>query len=167
MSYVITPSIGIDLTAVRAARTDGTSNPEFALGTKVLANDGVYQYLEVAASQTIAQYELVKITNAFKATAATTTTLPSTEPAKCAVQNQSSTSMTAAQCGWFFVGPGLVTVKVAASCVQDVKLYTTATQGVVDDSATTLVNGLKLITTITGAANSPCVAECELGTVLA
>lgn len=166
MSFIISASpLGVDLTAI--GNGDGTTAgkliPAYAVGTKVIANDGVYQY--VKATGTIAINDLVKITNTFGATSGTTTLLPNTEPAKCGVANQAALIVN--QYGWVFVGPGLVTVNVLASCVQDVKLYTTSTAGNVDDSATTLVNGLKLITTIVGAAASPCVAECELGTVLA
>lgn len=166
MSFILSASpLGVDLTAI--GNGDGTTAgklvPAFAVGTKVIANDGVYQYLK--ALGTIAINDFITVSNAFGATSATTTTNPSTLPSKCGVANQAAFIVN--QYGWFFVGPGLVSVNVAASCVQDVKLYTTAVAGVVDDSATTLINGLKLITTIVGAAVSPCVAECELGTVLA
>lgn len=169
MPYAITPIIGIDLTQVGAPDSPGISTaaskkiPQYALGTKLLFNDGVYQYVKAAGA--ITQYDLVKIQNDFTIVSGTTTVLPSTEPAKVGVSNQSA--LLTDECAWIFVGPGLVTVNVAASCVQNVKLYTTAVAGVVDDSATTLINGLKLITTITLAAASPCIAECELGTVLA
>lgn len=169
MTYVTLPTIGIDLTQLGVIggsalnASTPTKIPQFAVGTICLANDGVYQY--VSAGGTVAQYDMVKIKNDFSIVSGTTTLLPSTEPAKVGVANM--VAFTSGQYGWVFVGPGLVTVNVAASCVQDVKLYTTATPGVVDDSATTLINGLKLIATIVGAAASPCVAECQLGTVLA
>lgn len=165
MPYVTSQTIGVALGLVGNGdgTTAGGTTPMQAVGTKVVCNDGVYQYVKAAG--TIAQYDLVKIRNDFTVVSGTTTLLPSTEPAKVGVANQ--TGFTSGQYGWVFVGPGLVTVNVAASCVQDVKLYTTATPGVVDDASTTLINGLKLVTTITTAAASPCIAECELGTVLA
>jgi hypothetical protein len=167
MTYITEASpAGVDLTQLGAGNVlfvNPTTTPGYPLGMKVRGNDGTYQYVQ--ASGTVALYDLVKISNTFTIASGTTTLLPNTEPAKCGVANQ--TAFTANQYGWVFVGPGKVTVNVAASCVQDVKLYTTGVAGVVDDSATTLVNGLKLITTIVGAAASPCIAECELGTVLA
>lgn len=165
MSYITEASpIGVDLTQLGiGSSTAEKLIPAFAVGTKVKCNDGIYQYIK--ASGTVAINDMVKISNTFTAASGTTTLLPSTEPAKVGVANQ--VAFIVNQYGWVFVGPGLVTVNVAASCVQDVKLYTTATAGVVDDAATTLINGLKLITTIVGAAASACVAECELGTVLA
>lgn len=157
MSFISTPVVGIDLTAT-------STSIQYGLGSKFIANDGVYQY--VKASAAVAQYAFLKISSDGNWTVAegTTTTNPSTEPAKCAI---AQVAIASASYAWVFVGPGLATCKFAASCVQDVKIYTTATAGVVDDSSTTLVNGLKLITTITSAAASPCWAACELTTAAA
>lgn len=164
MSYTTIPVVGIDFTAIGSPSdfVAPTTIPQYAPGMKLQANDCTYQYIKAASA--IAQYDLVKISNTFTAASATTTTNPSTEPAKCGA---AQVAIAANAYGWVAVGPGLMTVNVAASCVQDVVLYTTATAGVVDDSATTRINGLKLIATITSAAASPCIAECELGTVLA
>lgn len=165
MSYITEASpVAVDLAAIGIG-TDTALKliPAFAVGTKVKCNDGVYQYCKSVA--TLAIGDLVKISNTFTLTGVTTTTNPSTEPAKCGVVV--GAALITGQYAWIFVGPGLVSVSCAASCVQDVKLYTTGTAGTVDDSSTTLVNGLKLITTITSAAISPCVAECELSTAIA
>lgn len=107
---------------------------------------------------TIAQYEYVKVStdNLWTVTSMTTTTNPSTEPAQGGCVQVSGLT-TSTYC-WVFRGYGLHTGKFAASCVQDVKIYTTATSGVLDDAATTLVQGVKLLTTITGAASSPAFA---------
>lgn len=125
----------------------------------------MFQYCKGGA--TIAQYEYVKVStdSNYTITSMTTTTNPSTEPAEVGcVQISGFTSSTY---GWVFRGFGLHTGKFAASCVQDVKIYTTATNGVVDDSATTLINGLKLITTIVGAASVPAWAATKMTTVVA
>lgn len=117
-----------------------------------------WQYVKGGA--TIAQYEYVKIStdSNFTITSMTTTTNPSTEPAQVGCV-QVSGGFTSSLYGWIFRGFGLHTGKFAASCVQDVKIYTTATAGVVDDASTTLVQGLKLITTITSAASAPAWAS--------
>lgn len=137
-----------------------TSTPLFPLGTWHRDQLGRnWQYCKGGA--TIAQYEYVKIStdSNFSISSLTTTTNPSTEPAEVGcVQASGCTSSTY---GWVFRGGGLHTGKFAASCVQNVKIYTTGVNGVVDDTATTLVNGLKLITTITSAADSPAWAACE------
>lgn len=122
-----------------------------------------WQY--VKGGGTIAQYEYVKISTDgnFTATSMTTTTNPSTEPAQVGCV-QVSGGLTSSLYGWVFRGYGAHTGKFAASCVQNVKIYTTATNGVVDDAATTLISGLKLITTITSAADAPAWASGDLTT---
>lgn len=155
MPYAIDQIVGIDF--------DSTPTfPEFLVGTKVKTDTGVYQY--VHANGAIAQYAMVKIDDDWEAAEGTTTLLASTEPAKVGI---AQVAFADNDYGWVFVGPGLARCKFAASCVQDVKIYTTATAGVVDDASTTLINGLKLITTITSATDSPCFAANELGTALA
>ena len=126
----------------------------------------LWQYVKGGA--TIAQYSYVKISTDgnFTITAMTTTTNPSTEPAQVGCV-QVAGGFISSIYGWIFRGFGLHTGKFAASCVQDVKIYTTATSGVVDDAATTLVNGLKLITTITSAADAPAYAMGLLTTAAA
>lgn len=148
--------IGIDLSAT-------PTSPEWGLGgLRVKTDTGVYQY--VHANGAIAQYAAVKIDDDWETAEGTTTLLPSTEPAKVGA---AQVAFADNDYGFVFVGPGLARCKFAASCVQDVKIFTTATAGVLDDSSTTLVNGMKLITTITSATDSPCEATGELGTVQA
>lgn len=141
--------------------------PVCAVGTRYEdpSTGKVFEY--VKGGGTIAQYEYVKISEDgnFTATSLTTTTNPSTEPAKVGCI-QVSGGLTSSLYGWA-QRKGAHTGKFAASCVQDVKIYTTGTAGVVDDSATTLINGLKLITTITSAASSPAFAAVEMTTVVA
>ena len=141
--------------------------PLFPLGTIHRDPLGrVWQYVKGGA--TIAQYEYVKVStdSNFTITSMTTTTNPSTEPADVGCV-QVTGGFTSSLHGWIFRGGGLHTGKFAASCVQNVKIYTTATAGVVDDAATTLVNGLNLITTITSAANAPAWASVDKMTTAA
>lgn len=152
-----TQLFGIDL-------TETSTTPRATLGrTHTTEANVVYQY--VKASSAIAQYAYAKISGDGNFTAAegTTTLLPNTEPAMvgCA-----QVAIASGSYGWV-VRKGLHTGKFAASCVQDVKIYTTGTAGVVDDAATTLINGLKLLTTITSATSALAMASCEMTTVAA
>lgn len=159
------PGSSVSLVGVRFTHIDST--PLFSLGTLTWDSNGsLWQY--VKGGGTIAQYEYVKVSGDgnFTATSLTTTTNPSTEPASVGCL-QAADGLTSSTYGWVFRGYGYHVGKFAASCVQDVKIYTTGTAGVVDDSATTLINGLKLITTITGAASSPAWASGLLQTVAA
>lgn len=168
MGIPIDPIVGVDITLVGVGSdTAQKLIPYYALGTKVRFNDAVYQYCKAAG--TVAAGDLVKITpdaGAYTFVAGTTTLLPSTEPAKVGVALM---ALTTGQCAWVFVGPGLCQVNIKASCVQNVKLYTHATAGYVDDTATTLINGLSLITTVGGAdiALQNCIADTELTTAAA
>jgi hypothetical protein len=157
------PGSSVNLQNVRF--TDLDSTPLFSLGTMTLDSNGSWwQYVD--GGGTIAQYEYVKISTdgLFVATSLTTTTNPSTEPGQVGCV-QASGLTTSGYC--WVIRSGYHIGKFAASCVQDVKIYTTATAGVVDDSATTLVNGLKLITTITSATSAPAYANCIMTTVAA
>jgi hypothetical protein len=142
-----------------------TTYPKHRLGEYHWDERGrLWQY--VRASGAVAQYAYVKISTDGNFTAAegTTTLLPNTEPAEvgCAQVAIANTRY-----GWVFRGHGAHTGKYAASCVHNVKIYTTATAGVVDDSATTLINGLKLLATITDAANAAAWAVGKMTTVAA
>lgn len=158
------PGSSLSLEGVRFTQVD--SSPLFSLGTTTIDSNGsLWQYVD--GGGTIAQYEYVKISTdgLFVATSLTTTTNPSTEPGMVGCV-QAADGLTTSTYGWV-IRSGYHTGKFAASCVQDVKIYTTATAGVVDDASTTLVNGLKLITTITSAAASPAFAVCPMTTVAA
>jgi len=124
-----------------------------------------WQYCKGGATLAINVYCKVSTDSNFTVTGLTTTTNPSTEPAQVGCIQASGCLTTTF--GWVFRGFGLHTGLFAASCAQDVKIYTTATAGVVDDAATTLISGLKLITTITTAAAAPAWASGDLKTAAA
>lgn len=137
-----------------------------ALGTKGMAADGgVYQFVKNAGAA-IAVNSACKIDNAYSITVANDTNIPASKVMKVGVlQTAAPIGSTTTQYGWIFVGPGTFTCLIAASCVQDVQLLTTNTDGVLDDAGTTNVMRCKLITTITTAAASSCFATGELGTI--
>lgn len=151
------------LTAVLLTQTDTT--PLFAVGTNHIDVVGrKYQYCK--GGGTVAQYNYVHISqdSAFTVTQLTTTTAVTTAnpaPYGCF---QGGTSLGSTTYGWIFRGYGAHTGLFAISCAQDVKIYTTGTVGVVDDatSSVNLIQGLKLVTTITAAAASPAWACTEL-----
>jgi hypothetical protein len=153
-------SSSVNLTGARLRET--STDKKFDLGTSTYDDLGSrWEYVQASGAITI--YDYVKIDDDFQAASATTTTNPSTEPARvgCA-----QVAFADNEYGWV-VRSGQHTGRFAASCVQDVKIYTTATAGVVDDAATTLINGLKLITTITSAANAAAFAACDMTTAAA
>lgn len=157
------PGTPVNLASARFTETSTTAL--FSLGSICWDTNGsMWQYVKCSAAMAIYEYGKVSGDGLFTIKSMTTTTNPSTEPASVGcVQVAFATN----DYGWCFRGYGYHVGLFAASCVQDVKIYTTGTNGVVDDSATTLVNGLKLITTITGAASAPAWATDILETVAA
>lgn len=137
-----------------------------ALGTRGQTQDGaVYQYVENTGAA-IAVYSAVKIADTYLVSVSNDTNCPASKVHKIGVaQVAIPIGSTTPQFGWVFVGPGNFTALIAASCVQDVQLLTTNTDGVLDDAGTSNVMRCKLITTIVGAAASACFATGELGTI--
>jgi hypothetical protein len=132
-----------------------TTYPKHRLGEYHWDERGrLWQY--VRASGAVAQYAYVKISTDgnFTAAAATTTLLPVTEPAEvgCA-----QVAIADGSYGWVFRGHGAHTGLFKANCAHNVRIYTHATAGHVDDTATTLIAGLKVIATV-GASDAPAAA---------
>jgi len=117
---------------------------EFELGTTVLATNG-QEWMFVEANGAITQYDTIAIDEDNLAVAITAT-----------LANDGHTigfSQLALADGEFAWVPlranGNINIRVAASCAKDVQLYTTATAGVLDDTATStavLIRGVTLVT---------------------
>lgn len=142
--------------------TDGSNitPPRYDVGTILPSSDGG-EYMYVKSTGAVTAGDLVKISSDgnFTISKGNATTLPSTEPAACGAAQ--TAFPTGTSWGWVKI-KGPMNVSVLAACVQDVKLYSTATDGAVDDAGTAVIAGLKLITTIVGAAVSPCFANNRL-----
>lgn len=145
--------------------SDGTT-AQFRLGTETEQKGTRYKYLKSGGA--IAQYACVSVSNADVAVEGTTTT-SGAKPTLFAIP-QFAVAATD-EYFWAPIGPiaptnwdGSTTHKVlaAASCADSVKLYTTATAGVVDDAATDLIAGLTLTETITTARAATCIAVQRL-----
>lgn len=140
--------------------SETTVDQKHQLGAIYEQDEVVYQY--VHANGSIAQYNLVTLDKDFEAADGTTTT-SGARPTRCGV---AQVAFADNEYGWVPIGPfphsaGFL-VNAAANCAGNVKLYTTATDGVVDDSATDLVEGLVLTETITTARAATCEAVKRL-----
>lgn len=114
--------------------------------------DGVWQFVQ--ANGAIAQYAAVKIDNDGQAVELTTT-VTGTEPTSVGIAQVAAADN---EYLWVFRGMGGgagkgIKVLLAQDCAQDVKLYTTATDGTLDDegSGTDLIENVVLVATITAA----------------
>lgn len=117
------------------------------LGQQAVASDGA-TYELVLAAEAISQYQGVVVTYAGAASKLTTTNAGAIPQKVGIAQN----AIASGAYGWV-VRKGPCTVKVLASCAKDVKLYTTATAGSIDDTATTQIFGL-VITANDGGSGS-------------
>lgn len=127
--------------------------PQFVQGVEVAdANGSVFKYCKTSGILTVGL--LYNISAASLAGTGVTTTTAATVPQLIGIPQA---TLASGVWGWMFIGPGLSDISAAASCAQDVPLYTTGTTGVVDDASSMVVKipGAKIITTITTAIVTP------------
>ena len=140
-----------NLLGVSLGYTDNSA--QFNVGTTVNLDDGG-QAVYVQASSDVAQYSAVSVR--FDNTVVPITT---TNSANSKVVGFAQASIASAYYGWVQIG-GKPVVKLAASCLPAVPLYTTATAGTLDDAPVSggLVAGIVALTTASGATALTCVA---------
>jgi hypothetical protein len=140
-----------NLIGVSLGYTDNSA--QFNVGTTVNLDDGG-QAVYVQASSDVAQYSAVSVR--FDNTVVPITT---TNSANSKVVGFAQASIASAYYGWVQIG-GKPVVKLAASCLPAVPLYTTATAGTLDDAPVSggLVAGIVALTTASGATALTCVA---------
>lgn len=139
--------------------SDGTTR-NFTVGSVFESNGNAYMYCKSGAA--IAQYSACTVSTAGVAVVGTTTTAGA-RPLDGVVPQFAIAAVDEyfwAPCGPFWLNDNGTPfyVLAALNCVTSVKLYTTGTDGVVDDAATTLLEGLTLTETITTARAATCVA---------
>ena len=149
MAHAIDGTLGVNVTAATS------STKEFALGTAVQMSDGsCYRYIEADATITAAQ--AVAAEEDYGCTPIDTT-ISGAEPNKVLVPQ---VAVTSGEFAWALES-GVGTVNALASCAADVKIYTTATAGAVDDTATDLIQGLRL-TAANGTATAAVACFADL-----
>lgn len=146
MAYPTSNMLGVALGTAYA--TLGGSEPGSPqLGTLVDANDGSV-WMFVKASTTLTQYDCLAIDEDFKANPITAALASAGQTIGWA---QAAIAPATAPYFWAALqGRAGLNIRVASSCAADVALYTSATAGVLDDSATAtqaLVEGVVIVTT--------------------
>jgi len=127
------------------------SSPSVNVGTVVTLDDGgmaVY----VRAASAISQYNAVLIPNTNIATNATTARSADTKRVGFA-----QVSIASGDYGWVQLG-GKVRVNVSASCLPGVALYTTTTEGRLDDATVSGALVAGVVTEVTASATSAMTA---------
>lgn len=128
---------------------DATNGYGIALGSRYTDKDGK-EYMFVQAAEAITQYMYVSIDEAWQASKITKTLVDTRAAIGCC-----QTALTSGYYGWAQTR-GAHTGLVKASCAADVKLYSSATAGYLDDDATsqTAVLGVVLTTARGGTDGS-------------
>lgn len=132
------------------ALTDVSTEAKIQVGTKVPLSDGG-EAVYVQATSIIAQYNAVAVAVDYTVTNLTTTQI--TEGSGVGRQiGFCQVSIPASSYGWVHLS-GRPKVKLAANCADRVALYTTATEGVLDDAVVSIgeVAGVVSKTTISNA----------------
>ena len=138
---------GFAYPALGDTQTTAAINP----GTVVTLDDGGMAVYVQAASN-ISQYNAVCIPNTNIATNATTARVAATKRVGFA-----QVSIASGQYGWVQLG-GKVRVVVSASCLPAVALYTTSTEGVLDDATVSGALVAGVVTELTASATSAMTA---------
>lgn len=139
-----------------------STTQQFALGTQVLTDQGFFVYGQANGALTV--YDAAKVDDDGQL-AALTTAISGAEPTAVGI---AQVAFADNEYGWVWRGCGGgsgsgIKVNVLASCAADVKIYTTATAGALDDTATDLIQGLKLVSANGG---STAAVECFAATLL-
>ena len=133
------------------ALTDTQPSPSINVGTLVNLDDGG-QAVYVQAASEISQFNAVCIPASNIATNATTARVASTKRVGFA-----QVSIASGQYGWVHLG-GKVRVQVSASCLPGVALYTTTTEGRLDDATVSGALVAGVVTELTASATSAMTA---------
>jgi len=133
------------------ALTDTQTSPSINVGTLVNLDDGG-QAVYVRAASNISQYNAVCIPATNIATNATTARVAATKRVGFA-----QVSIASGDYGWVQLG-GKVRVVVSASCLPAVALYTTSTEGVLDDATVSGALIAGVVTEVTASATSAMTA---------
>jgi hypothetical protein len=146
--YPLDGTAGVDFTAV-------DSVPMFTLGAKMNTSAGnTYRYVRFDAGKTAAL--VYDIDKDWEVQAGTTTTTAAAAPILCGVF-AATVAVPAGKTfgyGWIQTAGTFPAVALLTLCAPDVELYTTATDGTLDDTATKLVSGLKNVGTAVGGATA-------------
>lgn len=135
------------------------SSPSVNVGTVVSLDDGGFA-VYVRAASALSQYNAVLIPNSNIATNATTARAADTKRVGFA-----QVSIASGDYGWVHLG-GKVRVNVSASCLPAVALYTTTTEGRLDDATVSGALVAGVVTEVTASATSAMTAVAAFTMIL-
>ena len=148
MSFITDGTLG-----VKVDRVD--TSAAFSVGIRKPGNEASeWVYVEVASG--IDKYDAVMINQSSKAVPLTTTNSASSKMVGFA-----QVTMASGAYGWVALQGSNLSVKLAANCAPNVRLYTTATGGVLDDAIVSagLIEGVIATVTISNATAVAIIAH--------
>lgn len=140
MAFISSGAVGADISTT-------STTAKFALGTTLQGTDAS-EWIYVLASEALTVYSALAVTRAYAASMLTNT--------NAVTDNFFATNQVAfanADYGWVAKRVAPCTLRVGASCAKNVALYSTATAGVLDDTATSIafrIDGVQILTTNSG-----------------
>lgn len=138
--------------------TVATVDEKFKVGTVMTLGVTTYQYIKAGGTALTAYRFCYLNPGDYAVTAATTTAVGAVPLAICVPQ----IAVPIAYYAWAAIA-GSFTAFLGLSCAANVKLYTTATSGLADDTATTLITGVQSMSTVGGAnANTVCFSPVPM-----
>lgn len=149
MAYPTSGLAGANFSTLTAGTTTDGVNALFKLGTMATGTDGsIWQYVQ--AGEAIGNGMCVAIDENFQAKKVTATLARAGHGIGFAQQAFADNDL-----GWVVVhGPGNINMHLASACAADVQLYTTATAGVVDDTATSTMALLRGCVAVVAASTT-------------
>lgn len=150
----MTYAIGVNTSATYTSAALTQTGKGFSVGDRVTTHDG-NEWVFVQASNSITQYDAVRIQAGYKASQITLDT------AKEAIEvGFAQVAFAPDEYGWVMVG-GRPQIRLAADCDKELALYCTTTGGVLDDATTSsMIQGVVCTTSVTGATTAAtCVAR--------
>ena len=150
MAYVTSGMAGVSLTKLTTGTTTDGAGAEFALGTRATATDGS-EWVYVQAAAALAIYSCLAIDENFQASLVTSTL------AKAGYSiGFNQVAFADNDMGWVACNaPGNINVRLLTSCAADVQLYTSASAGILDDTATStacLIRGVVAVVAASATA---------------
>lgn len=147
-THATTPVLGVDITAATS------TTPNFKLAGRAALSDGG-EAMYIKASATITAGDVLLIESDGDATPITTALTDAGTATAHKYIGVAHVSITSGSYGWACTrGVPTAGIKVLASCVRGSPLYTTTTDGALDDTSTSshLIEGIQITETATGAA---------------
>jgi hypothetical protein len=146
MPFSLDNVLGVDLASTYTATQFQNGEAGALLGQRVLANDG-NTYVFVLAAEAISAYAACRLLENGTVDMLTTTNSGAVPTTVVVPQ----VAIASASYGWAVERGVNFLVLALTLCAADVKVYTTATAGAIDDTATDLIQGLRLNAAVGGA----------------